>query len=739
VRKLSTVFLILTLLAGVGFFVYPDVASWWNGRIQAGVVDTYQRDVAAMQQSNLETHLQYAIAFNNAITEINISDPFADAEAMPVEYTRILRVNGIMATIEVPSVNINLPVRHGTSSAVLDIGAGHLHGTSLPVGGAGTHAVITAHSGFSNTRLFTDLLDGRVTYGDFFFVNVLGQRLTYRVDQINQVTPYDTSHIYINPEMDFVTLITCTPLGVNSHRLLIRGVRVPDEEAVYIVIEDIAPAISVWETNWRFITTIGAFLLFIIIFASYQLSRIIGGWLKKKRGGYDQPDPELIFEDDPYVAIPATQNSQTRVALHPKRKGSTTKYNTKYSDALRRRVMLCIALLILLTGAGIALYPQVQRALFVRYSEALIDDWFTELEEVTHFIQRRWVNARVALWSDVSDLRIASVNGGQLELTPEGEVILGNLNFTNVDELTVGQDGYLTLGGLPLGSNGYITVADMAVPFIEGDLTPVPYQPGLYVSQNGNLYISVGGGLYISNNGGNVSLGDLNLGPSGGVYIGGHNLGNLTIDNFDEYAHDLDFIFNFDLDTDPMYWLNTQMEDYNHDLYDDNQSELNTLEDAEEVDFSISQLAGFREEMLGIIVIPDLNIRLPIFAGSGPLNLMRGAGHMTQTSLPVGGIGTNAVITAHSGLTQARMFCNLVSSKGDGTLIGTLVHIHNPYQELTYRIYGYTEVGRTLNAIEMSYIKIQEGRDMITLLTCYPYRVNSHRLLVFAERYPTSP
>jgi len=692
--------------------------------------------VEALRQDARDAHFQRATDFNNAITEINISDPFTDAEALPEEYLRLLNVGGIMATIEVPSVNIHLPVRHGTSSYVLDHGAGHLKGTSLPIGGDGTHAVITAHSGFSNTRLFTDLLDGRVTVGDYFFVHVLGERLTYRVDQLREVYPDNTSYIYIQPEMDFVTLITCTPLGLNSHRLLIRGVRVPDAEAVYITVEDIAPAISVWETNWRFFTTVGAFLLFIIIFATYQLSRIIGGWLKKKRGGYDQPEPELIFEDDPYVLIPATQNSQTRVALHPKRKGSITKYNTKYSDALRRRVMLCIALIILLSGAGIALFPQVQRAMFVRYSEAIIDDWFTELEEVTHFIQRRWVNERAAFWSDVSDLRIASVNGGQLELTPEGEVLLGNLTFSEVSELSVGPDGYLMLGGLPLGSNGYITVADMAVPFYTNQLTPIPGEPGLYESQNGDLYISVGGGLFISNNGGNVSLGDLNLGPGGGVYIGGHNLGNLTIDTWDDYAHDLDFIFNFDLNTDPMYWLNTQMEDYNEDLHDSNQESLNTLEDAEEVDFSVSQLAGFREEMLGIIEVPDLNIRLPIFAGSGPLNLMRGAGHMTQTSLPVGGISTNAVITAHSGLTQARMFCNLVASKDAGTIVGTLVRITNPYQRLTYRIYGYEVVGRTLDFDDRGGIMIQEGRDRITLLTCYPYRVNSSRLLMFAERVP---
>jgi len=717
------IFFILTLFVGIGFFIYPDVASWWNGRIQHGLMDTYQVDVAQMERDLIDTQFQHARAFNESINEINISDPFADTETLPEDYMRTLNVRGVMATVEIPVINVTLPVFHGTSSAVLDRGAGHLKGTSFPIGGEGTHAVITAHSGLSNARMFTDMLDNNLYIGDYFFINVLDQRLAYRVIQIDTVTPDNVDLIRLYPGEDFVTLITCTPLVLNTHRLLVRGTRVP---YIQYMAEEIVPVITLVDTNWRLLATFAAFGLFLFVFVGYQLVRIFLGWRRKRKGllPVGAVAQTLAYESDDYVNIPETARYVNPAYIEARRQRARSR--KKADKDIKRRLAMGMGIFILVAGAGIMLFPQVQRLLYDRYAENLIIEFQEAREEAAHFITQRWMNHTVAFVSDISNMPIGSTNGG---IGQNGDINIGNIPLDYSSQLSVNHDGYLTLGGIPVGSNGYITLSDVVVA-TNGAMQPAD-NTNLFIGANGSYYVNIGGDLFLGTNGGNLSMGNLHLGPDGNIYIGGINIGNLVNGDFCLDDHDLDFIFNFDPNQDPLQWLNDQMQDHNYTLYETDQSALTHLEAAEEVYFSVTEVAGIRDEMLGFITIEYINIQIPIFAGSSDGNMNRGAAHMTHTSLPVGGISTNSVITAHRGLTRARMFRDIYDLP-----IGTIITITNIYQTLTYAVTGQEIVNDVLVLEDMDRIRIREGVDMITLLTCHPYRVNSCRLLVFAERVP---
>jgi len=725
-KILSTILFVITLLIGVGFFVYPDVASWWNGRIQSGIIDMYHVDVAQMEQDRINDEIQRAMDFNESINEINISDPFAEIDTLPEEYMRTLNVGGVMATIEIPVVNISMPVLHGTSSAVLDRAAGHLAGTSFPVGGENTHAVITAHSGLPEARMFTDILDGQVTYGDYFFLNVLDQRLAYQVIQIDIVEPHEVELIRLYPGEDFVTLITCTPLAINSHRLLIRGTRVPYLQNMAAEIE---PILTMLDTNWRLITAFIGFLAFLLFFVLYQIARILRGWLRKRSGLL--PDGEVApvnpLDNDPYIDLPASAKSNpVYLSTQYGRPRRRVSIGRRQSDGIRRKLAMGMAIVFLLIGATVVLYPQVMRFMYDRYADNLILEWQQSLDDSRNFIQQRWISERANLWYTVSHLPVGSTNG-DIIFDGDGNVTIGNLSFEYTSQLTVDNNGYLTLGGLPLSSNGYLTVGDLTIASNGGLYSGE--EAGLFVSPDGNLYVSAGGGLYLGTNGGNISLGNLSLGQSGNLYVGNTYIGNITTGNWCYESYDLDFIFNFDLNQDPFYWLNNQMTNHNNNLYETAQEDLNSLEAAEEVYFSVTQVAGITDEMLGFITIEKIDIRIPIFAGSNDGNMLRGAAHMTHTSLPVGGPSTNAVITAHRGLTRARMFRDLHLLEN-----GDIILITNPYQTLTYKVIGYEIVADRLDFDAMDSILIREGVDMITLLTCHPYRVNDQRKLVFAVR-----
>ncbi|WP_330389608.1 class C sortase [Pseudobutyrivibrio sp. OR37] len=219
------------MLAGLSLLLYPLVANTWNNHVQATLVSKYEESVEAAKNEgdlDIEAELNKAYTYNEELLPSILPDSFAEAEANGVDekYMSILNANddGIMGYIQIPSINVKLPIFHTTSEEVLQNGVGHLQGSSLPVGGLSTHAVLSAHRGLPSATLFTDL--DKVKIGDDFFMIIMDEYIAYEVDQIEVVEPDDTSLLQVEEGKDYCTLITCTPYGVNTQRLMVRGHRV---------------------------------------------------------------------------------------------------------------------------------------------------------------------------------------------------------------------------------------------------------------------------------------------------------------------------------------------------------------------------------------------------------------------------------------------------------------------------------------------------------------------------------
>lgn len=237
---------IIVILLGAGAAAYPLIASINNEHTQSLVKTEYAEKLQQLDTSEIDAALAAAREYNKTISTVQIEDVDKIKESLP-PYEDLLNLanNGIMGYIEIPAINIDLPIYHGTTGAAMEKGAGHMEGTSLPVGGVGTHAVISAHSGMASAKLFTDL--DKLEIGDIFIITVCNQKLAYEVDNIAVVEPTDIDLIRIDTQQDYVTLLTCTPYGVNTHRLLVRGHRVEmAEEAIAEVEEKAEPAASTW-------------------------------------------------------------------------------------------------------------------------------------------------------------------------------------------------------------------------------------------------------------------------------------------------------------------------------------------------------------------------------------------------------------------------------------------------------------------------------------------------------------
>lgn len=226
--KLSTLVLILVFLLGLGLLLYPTVSDRWNARHQTRAITDYAEQVAALNDERYAALWDAAKEYNAALAEKE--NRFLMSAAEQEEYEALLNVsgNGIMGYVEIPGIGCTLPIYHGTDEAVLQIGAGHLEGSSLPVGGTGTHCVLSGHRGLPSAKLFTDL--DRLSVGERFTLKVLDETLSYEVDQILIVEPSNVEPLTIEEGQDYCTLVTCTPYGINTHRLLVRGHRVENEE-----------------------------------------------------------------------------------------------------------------------------------------------------------------------------------------------------------------------------------------------------------------------------------------------------------------------------------------------------------------------------------------------------------------------------------------------------------------------------------------------------------------------------
>ena len=235
------IIVILMFLAGLSLLLYPFIANQWNSYRQSRLISHYDEVVAGKEAEgaiDYESEWERARAYNEALLPSILPDSFAVAEAADEEDPRHqeylscldLAGDGIMGRVEIPKINVNLPVYHTTDESVLEQAAGHLEGSSLPIGGESTHAVISAHRGLPSASLFTDL--DQLEAGDHFLIHVLDETLCYQVDQVSVVEPEETEGLAVTDGEDLVTLLTCTPYGVNSHRLLVRGHRVPYEPQV---------------------------------------------------------------------------------------------------------------------------------------------------------------------------------------------------------------------------------------------------------------------------------------------------------------------------------------------------------------------------------------------------------------------------------------------------------------------------------------------------------------------------
>lgn len=227
-NKLTTILLILALFAGLSLLLYPTASDYWNSLHASQAVADYAENVRNLEAEKYQQVLQDARNYNQMLPYKHTTFTLSEEEKGAYDALLDISGTGVMGYIEIPSINISLPVYHGTEEGVLQIAVGHLEWSSLPVGGADTHCVLSGHRGLPSAKLFTNL--DKLVVGDKFIMRVLDEVLTYEVDQILIVEPTDVSTLMIEAGKDLCTLVTCTPYGINSHRLLVRGHRIENQE-----------------------------------------------------------------------------------------------------------------------------------------------------------------------------------------------------------------------------------------------------------------------------------------------------------------------------------------------------------------------------------------------------------------------------------------------------------------------------------------------------------------------------
>ena len=259
-KHISTIFIILIFLVGLGFISYPTVSNLWNQAHQSRAIATYSKQVEKLDDSENKKMLKAARKYNKSL--LKKSDHWKLSKKDKKKYESLLDVSGtgIMGYIEVPKIDCSLPIYHGTDEGALQIAIGHLEGSSLPVGGKSTHCVLSGHRGLPSARLFTDL--DQMEEGDIFILNILGRKLAYEVDQIKVVLPEEMSDLEIEEWKDLCTLVTCTPYGINTHRLLVRGHRT---EYVEKKVEEEQKEVQTKKTDIRLMIAGGAGVLILLI------------------------------------------------------------------------------------------------------------------------------------------------------------------------------------------------------------------------------------------------------------------------------------------------------------------------------------------------------------------------------------------------------------------------------------------------------------------------------------------
>jgi LPXTG-site transpeptidase (sortase) family protein len=250
---------------GLGIFLYPTISNWFATQTHYSQVSSYDTKVKALQKSELERRKKEAKEYNKNVQDSTqtFADPFAEKEKTGGKsYADALNIGDVMGYVEIPKIKVKLPIYQGTSEEVLSRGVGHLDKSSLPVGGKGTHTVLTGHRGLPSAVLFTDL--DKMKESDIFYIHSLDKVLAYQVDQIKVVLPSETEDLLVVNNQDYATLLTCTPYGVNTHRLLVRGHRVPYEAAGKEKLSKNHSKSPIVE-NWGILTVIGALFIGLVL------------------------------------------------------------------------------------------------------------------------------------------------------------------------------------------------------------------------------------------------------------------------------------------------------------------------------------------------------------------------------------------------------------------------------------------------------------------------------------------
>lgn len=287
-NKITLLLSLILIFGGIAISLYPNVSNYFAEKNQVEIIEKYDELVVAIDNDGLEEEFQKAQSYNENLAGDPVHDPFVEGSgyALPTNYTSILNLtdSGIMAYIEIPKINVHLPIYHGTSSDVLEKGVGHIQSTSLPIGGTSTHCVLTGHTGLPSAELFTRL--DELNIGDIFYIHVLNKVLTYKVYETKVILPDEIEELQVVKDKDYVTLVTCTPYGVNTHRLLVKAEQVeyeeyvePTQETNNTPVQNVVNAIE--EKNYYYLGYIIGGSILIILFI-ILIVRIILKKLKRK-------------------------------------------------------------------------------------------------------------------------------------------------------------------------------------------------------------------------------------------------------------------------------------------------------------------------------------------------------------------------------------------------------------------------------------------------------------------------
>ena len=285
-KHISTIILCITFITGLSLLLYPTVSNYWNAQHQTQAVVDYTERIEKMDDSEKLAELERAISYNSGL--VDNGRRFSPSPSDNELYRNILSVddNGMMGYITIPELRLKLAIYHGVDESVLQVGIGHIEGSSLPVGGEGTHCVLSGHRGLPSAKLFTDI--DKLVVGDVFMLHVYDEMLTYEVDQILIVEPEDYSALAIEEGKDYCTLVTCTPYGINTHRLLVRGHRVENK-----VIEGTRVTSDAIKVN-KYLVIAGLSLL--LLFVYYLFVLIVRLYKKKRHEDYERKKRMLLHE-----------------------------------------------------------------------------------------------------------------------------------------------------------------------------------------------------------------------------------------------------------------------------------------------------------------------------------------------------------------------------------------------------------------------------------------------------------